>query len=93
VNFAHPGDPLAYPLDPLLYNIVDGEKRYLAVHDQITPPMAWFERLLGLLRQGAIALLDFSVAHSSYWRNKEVAALIAHTIRESAQAAATGSGY
>ncbi len=49
VNFAHPGDPLAYPLDPLLYNIVDGEKRYLAVHDQITPPMAWFEQLLGLL--------------------------------------------
>lgn len=92
LNFAHPGDPLAYPLDPLLYEIVDVEKRYLAVHDQITHPMAWFERLIGLLRQRAIALVDFSLAHGSYWRSKEVAALIAHTICESAQAPAAGSG-
>jgi len=54
--------------------------------------MAWFERLIGLLRQRAIALVDFSLAHGSYWRSKEVAALIAHTICESAQAPAVGSG-
>jgi len=92
LNFAHPGDPLAYPLDPLLYEIVDVEKRYLVVYDQITHPMAWFERLIGLLRQRAIALVDFSLAHGSYWRSKEVAGLIARTIRESAQAPAAGSG-
>jgi len=92
LNFAHPGDPLAYPLDPLLYEIVDVEKRYLAVHDQITHPMAWFERLIGLLRQRAIALVDFSLAHGSYWRSKEVAAQIAHTICVSAQAPEAGSG-
>jgi len=91
LNFAHPGDPLASPLDPLLYEIIDGERRYLIVHDQITQPMAWFERLIGLLRQRAIALVDFSLAHSSYWRSKEVAALIAQTIRELAQVPAAGT--
>ncbi len=84
-NFAHPGDALAYPLIPLLYDLVDAERRYLAIQDQITHPMGWLDSVLGLVRQSTIALVDFFTAHRSYWQNQEVAAVIARTIRESVQ--------
>jgi hypothetical protein len=85
LNFAHPGDPLAYPIDPLLYDMVDGEKRYLAIRDQLAPSSTLLDDALALVKQQMIAMADFPNAHNSYWENEEVAKLIAEQINLSAQ--------
>jgi hypothetical protein len=74
LNFAHPGDGLAYPLDPLLYELVDGERRYLAIQDRISGPQGWLDALPTPIRQSTIALADTLSAHHSYWQDPEVAA-------------------
>lgn len=85
LNFAHPGDPLAYPLNPLLYDIVDGEKRFLTIQDHVASTTSLLDMMLALVKQYTIALADFPNAHNSYWQSEEVAKLIAQTISASAQ--------
>jgi hypothetical protein len=85
LNFAHPGDPLAYPLDPLLYDMVDGEKRFLTIQDHVAPTTGWLDKMLALVKKYMIALVNFPNAHISYLQNEEVAKLIAQTISASAQ--------
>jgi len=85
LNFAHSGDPLAYPLNPLLYDMVDGEKRFLTIQDYVAPTTGLLDKVLTLVKQSMIALVDFPHAHNSYWQNEEVAKLIAQTISASAQ--------
>ncbi|GAC1565993.1 MAG: hypothetical protein NVS4B11_36370 [Ktedonobacteraceae bacterium] len=85
LNFAHPGDPLAYPLDPLLYDIVDGEKRFLTIQDHVASTTGLLDKVLALVKQSMIALVDTANAHNSYWQTEEVAKQIALTISASAQ--------
>jgi hypothetical protein len=85
LNFAHPGDPLAYPLDPLLYDMVAGEKPFLTIQDHVAPTTGLLDKVLALIKQNIIALVDFPDAHNSYWQNEEVAKLIAQTISASVQ--------
>src|SRR5437667_260779 len=54
-GFAHPGDPLADPLVPLLYEVLAIEQPYLTIHDQISHPIGLLDRVLGLISQSPIA--------------------------------------
>jgi len=83
-NFAHPGDALAYPLIPQLYDMVDRERRFLSIQDIIIAPIGLSDRIISLFRRGMVALIDFRTAHLSYFQSQQVAAAIAQAIAESA---------
>ena len=90
-NFAHPGDPIACPLEVLIPNMVDGRKVYLDIRDVLIPATAaeiiaepFQEALLDLLaepfRQTALTLMNGGSAHLSYLQSKPVAVEIAKVI-------------
>ncbi len=81
-NFAHPGDPIAYPLGTLLPRLVDGESRYLDVQDMLTHPADLSDFVTEPFSQTLLALLHGGTAHSSYWHSLEVAQGIAQSIRQ-----------
>src|SRR5436190_8515293 len=62
-NFAHPGDPIAYPLATLLPSLVDGENRYLDVQDVLTHPADLSDFLTEPFSQTQLALLHGGTAH------------------------------
>lgn len=85
-NFAHPGDPIAYPLATVIPELIDGEKRYLDIQDILTRgsgPLEWLARPLSW---SFLALVNGGSAHLSYWKNKKVAQDILKIIHQSAQA-------
>ena len=51
LNFAHPGDALAYPLDPLLAEMVDGERRYLKISDHVQELLNPLAKVVDLTEQ------------------------------------------
>jgi hypothetical protein len=84
-NFAHPGDPIAYPLATLLPSMVDSGSQYLDIQDVLTHPADLPDILTEPFSQSLLALLHGGAAHASYWQSKEVALQIAQMIRESAK--------
>jgi hypothetical protein len=76
-NFIHPGDPIAYPLESLMSNLVDGDKKFLDIQDVITHQPGPLELLI---EQSAVALLFGGDAHGSYWRSNKVAQLISDIV-------------
>jgi len=85
LNFAHPADPLAYPLKPLLYQIVGEEHRYLDVRDYVNIGTNWLDIVTSPFSQTALALANVGNAHASYWYSQKVAQKIALAIVQSAQ--------
>ena len=85
LNFAHPADPLAYPLKPLLYQIVGEEHHYLDVRDYINIGTNWLDVVTSPFSQTALALANVGNAHASYWYSQKVAQKIALAIVQSAQ--------
>jgi AcrR family transcriptional regulator len=81
LNFAHPGDPIAYPLAELLPGMVDGEGRYLDVQDILTHRSNLTDVLVDQVSQTKLALLDGGEAHRSYWHSHEVTEQLAEMIR------------
>ncbi|MGA7932457.1 MAG: hypothetical protein WCA35_02645 [Kovacikia sp.] len=81
-NFAHPGDPIAYPLSITLPRMVDGENKYLDIQDVITHNADLFDFLTEPVSQNVLALLHGGDAHSSYWKSQEVAQRIAEEIHQ-----------
>jgi hypothetical protein len=81
-NFAHPGDPIAYPLSNTLNNMVDGEKRYLDIQDIVMRNADLFDWLTMPISQTAFALIHGGDAHGSYWQSQEVAQTIANKISQ-----------
>ncbi len=79
-NFAHPGDPIAYPLEKLLPQLVDANNQYLDVHDILTHPVSLTDFLSEPFSQTIFALLHGGEAHNSYWQNDLVAQKIAQAI-------------
>jgi hypothetical protein len=79
-NFAHPGDPIAYPLEKLLPQLVDGESRYIDIQDILTHPTSLTDFLTGPFSQTLFALLHGGEAHNSYWQNELVAQQIVQAI-------------
>jgi len=84
-NFAHPGDPMAYPLATLLPYLVDGESQYLDVEDVVIRPTHLPDFLLGLFSQTPLALIRLRAAHSSYWHSQQVADKLAQTIDQAVE--------
>ncbi len=79
-NFIHPGDPIAYPLEKLLPQLVDGKSQYINVQDILTHPTSLTDLLTAPWSQTIFALLDGGEAHGSYWRSDQVAQQIAQAI-------------
>ena len=80
-SFAHPGDPIAYPLATLLPSLVDGEFRYLDIKDVMLRPADLPDFLLGPFSQTALALIHGRAAHGSYWHSQQVARKLVQTIQ------------
>ena len=89
-NYAHPGDPLAFPLEELLYQLVDQKRDYLEVHDVVTMPCDIEDRMIESFKQSPAALIHAGTAHHSYWNSEIVASGIARAIQESSPAYSEG---
>ncbi|BAY34354.1 hypothetical protein NIES2107_62590 [Nostoc carneum NIES-2107] len=79
-NFAHPGDPIAYPLEGVMSMLLDGSTDYVNTQDVITDKgnifnLPFSQRLIPLIWGGE--------AHGSYWDNP----LVGKTVSEVIQAA------
>jgi hypothetical protein len=84
-NFAHVGDPLAYPLAtiiPKLVNIQNGDKQYLDIRDVSTRGSGLLEWLAWFVQKTFLALINGGSAHGSYWKSKQVAQVIIQSIRD-----------
>ncbi|MCY7393365.1 MAG: hypothetical protein LH647_18285, partial [Leptolyngbyaceae cyanobacterium CAN_BIN12] len=76
-NYAHPGDPIAYPLAGLLPILLEGAQNTVRVEDVMSPG----NFLMKLFSQTMLPLVNGGDAHGSYWKSKEVATAIARTIQ------------
>ncbi len=76
-NYAHPGDPIAYPLKGVMDLSLDEAKSFVQVED-IMIPVNFLDRILGT---GTLSILNGGKAHSSYWTNQSVAKTIAGVIK------------
>lgn len=80
-NFVHPGDPIAYPLEQLLPQLVDRDSQYIDIQDILTHPTSLTDFLTEPFSQTLFALLHGGEAHNSYWQNEQVAQKIAQAIK------------
>lgn len=81
-NYAHPGDPIAYPLVPVLPNLLDGQSEFLHIEDKIVSGSGWSELAAQLVSDTPLALLINGLsAHDSYWYSTQVAEEIFKTIQ------------
>lgn len=82
LNFIHPSDPVAWPLEKLVHKLITGSERYLQVEDVITKGSGFFNFVTQTpaLQQTIVSLANGGKAHGSYWQNKEVALRIAQNI-------------
>lgn len=86
-NFAHPGDPLASPLLPLIPYMISNAGDYIEVKDYMTSaPGDW---LFFLFKSSFIALAHASAAHLGYWESANVADTVGNLILKSAASSQT----
>ncbi len=71
-NFIHPGDPIAYPLEKLMKDLVDNDEKYIDFQDLITDEPKLFDFLKEPISQTTLALLQGGEAHGSYWQSQKV---------------------
>jgi hypothetical protein len=80
-NFAHPGDPLASPLLPLIPDLISNPGEYIEVKDVMTSaPRDW---LFFLIKRSFMALAHAGVAHTGYWDCSLVADTVGNLILKS----------
>ncbi|OCQ98835.1 hypothetical protein BCD64_22560 [Nostoc sp. MBR 210] len=78
-NYLHPGDPIAYPLQKLMIDLVDGNTKYLDIQDIPTHNAGWLEIPLA---QTLLPLLSGGDAHGSYWHNNKVTQEIINVVQQ-----------
>jgi hypothetical protein len=79
-NFINPGDPVAYPVEPLVDTMLGGQPYTADVADVLLKqngPMKLFGRLF---HRSDVSIADVANAHASYWISKEVSADIKNVI-------------
>ncbi len=81
-NFIHPGDPIAYPLEQLMKDLVDREEKYIDFEDLITPEPNLFDSLKEPINQSTFALLQGGKAHASYWQSQKVSEEIGSVLKK-----------
>lgn len=92
-NFAHPGDPIAYPLEGVMPLLLEPNykkdstpsQRLVEIQDVLVLTNSLKERLLTPVRQQILPLLFGGEAHGSYWENPVVAQTIADVIQMASQ--------
>lgn len=73
LNFVHPGDPIAWPLEEVIKQVIDADI-YVNIEDVITYGSGGWEFVARLVKQYFLALVNGGSAHGSYWTNKEIVA-------------------
>jgi hypothetical protein len=79
-NYAHPGDPIAYPLTGAMKLSLEDAIRFVSIKDIVTTP-SLLEQAVNLVPVFPLSLLGGGGAHGSYWTNADVAKNIAKVIR------------
>ncbi|MBE9171488.1 hypothetical protein IQ238_29725 [Pleurocapsales cyanobacterium LEGE 06147] len=79
-NFAHPGDPIAYPLEGVIPMLLDEAAQFAEIQDVIIDSGNIFLRPF---QQRLLPLIWGGEAHGSYWENKLVAQTIGQGISTS----------
>lgn len=74
-NLIHPGDPIAYPLQGIMGQLLGTAQLYVHTRDILT------ERDNPLVNIGLLPILKGGDAHSSYWQNRVVAKTIGEAMR------------
>jgi hypothetical protein len=81
-NYLHPADPIAWPLDPLMYTLVDGLKRKIEIEDIISK-LNFLEYLMLPFSKTPLPMLLYGgQAHGSYFTSVQVAQQIVQTIQQ-----------
>ncbi|GBO55926.1 hypothetical protein APA_4132 [Pseudanabaena sp. lw0831] len=82
LNFIHPGDPIAWPLEKVISKLITGSEKYVEIEDVLTRGSGFWEFIVQTppIRQTFLALANGGSAHGSYWKNKDVAKRIAANI-------------
>lgn len=81
-NYLHPADPIAWPLDPLIYSLVDGLQRNIEIKDIISKLSFLESLMLPFSKQAIVMLLYGGQAHGSYFNTVQVAQEIVQTIEQ-----------
>ncbi|NJM69476.1 MAG: hypothetical protein HC862_04220 [Scytonema sp. RU_4_4] len=81
-NFIHPGDPLAFPLNPLLPELVDGRRQFIQIEDIVTKNKTFYDFVTNTFNQTTFSIVHGGKAHYSYWQSKEIAQKIADVIQQ-----------
>jgi hypothetical protein len=76
-NYAHPGDPIAYPLEGVMPLLLGEAEKFVSIEDIISPT-SW---LGGIFGQFTLSLINGGKAHGSYWTEKKVAQSIGQVIQ------------
>ncbi|MDJ0634488.1 MAG: hypothetical protein QNJ34_14975 [Xenococcaceae cyanobacterium MO_188.B29] len=71
-NFVHLGDPIAFPLEQLMKDMIDKDEKYIDFQDLIIQEPKFLDFLTQPLRQTIFALLRWGQAHDSYWQSQTV---------------------
>jgi hypothetical protein len=77
-NYAHPGDPIAYPLERIVPIVLSDLKEDLVDIEDIITPTNWFGNWLG---KSILPVINGGKAHGSYWTERKVAQTIGSVIR------------
>lgn len=82
LNFIHPGDPIAWPLENVITKLIPDSGSYVQVEDILTGDSGFLNLFAQTppIRQTFLALANGGSAHGSYWQNKDVAQRIAANI-------------
>ena len=76
-NYAHPADPIAYPLEGVMPLLLSEAREKVQVEDVISKAN-WLMRPFG---QTLLPLINGGKAHGSYWTDEKVAESIGQVIR------------
>lgn len=81
LNFAHPGDPIAYPLETVIPPLIDSTGDNIEIKDILTSGSGALDIISRPFSGSFLSLVNGGNAHNSYWENKKVAQQIAAVIR------------
>lgn len=82
LNFIHPGDPIAWPLEQVLPKLVDEQQQFIRVKDILSYGSGGLEFVGNLLQQTFLSLVNGGSAHGSYWTNDKVAQEISSVLKQ-----------
>ncbi len=79
-NYAHPGDPIAYPITGAMKLSLKNAIQFVSLKDIVTNP-GWLEQAVNQVPFFPVSLLNGGGAHGSYWTDATVAKNIAKVIK------------